>query len=148
MRYIHITTPVARFTVDCSVFHDTEDMADWLETYAARNTEHHIEACVEHQVHAENTESLIEFESGPEGIVPAIWTHTPVPLGMAIEAINKRFEERAATVLGDADYTVEFRKHLPGYIHGFEDSRYYDEALRMAWMMYVDLAIEHYLTPL
>lgn len=72
-----------------------------------------------------------------------IWTHTPVPEGFPLLEVNTRFEERAQSILGDHDSSVDFNKH---YIKGdlYTDYRYVKPAVRMAWMMYLDLALEHY----
>lgn len=73
-----------------------------------------------------------------------IWTHTPVPEGFPILEVNTRFEERAQSVLGDYDGSVDFSVWMPSEKEGFRDYRYKKEAVRMAWMMYLDLALEHY----
>lgn len=72
-------------------------------------------------------------------VVPAIWTHVPVPLGFPIEAIHERFERRAAVVLGELATT--FLKCTPDGNYLNKDNRYYCDGMRMAWMMYLDLAI-------
>jgi|GEM_PF-4725310 len=138
MRYIRITTPVARFYTVWSESSDVEARIEWVKRYADMHPTHHISTVVEHKVHSPGMESSIEFECGPEGIAPAIWTHVPVPLGMPIAAINKRFEERAARLLSDVDHDVDLSLA--------EDNRYLEDAVRCAWMMYVDLAIDHYTT--
>lgn len=72
-----------------------------------------------------------------------IWTHTPVPKGFPLRLVNARFEHRAASVLGDYDSPVKFNVH---YLKGdiYTDFRYTDITVRTAWMMYLDLALEHY----
>lgn len=71
---------------------------------------------------------------GAVGIVPAIWTHEPVPLGFPLAAVNKQFEERAQVVLGDPDYVG------PMFTKG-EDGRYLFVGVQSAWMMYLDRAL-------
>lgn len=81
---------------------------------------------------------------GKTGVVPSIWTHTPVPIGFDLIAIKQQFEERAASVLGDYDHVVHFIKCNEVHNHSIKDNRYYDPTVRSAWMMYVDQAIEHF----
>lgn len=81
---------------------------------------------------------------GKTGVVPAIWTHTPVPMGFDLIALKQQFEERAASVLGDYDQVVHFIKCKEVLNHSIEDNRYYDPTVRAAWMMYLDQAIEHH----
>lgn len=73
-----------------------------------------------------------------------IWTHTPVPEGFQLAAVNARFEERAASVLGDYDGSVDFSRWQPHEKEGFRDYRYKQPGIRAAWMMYLDLALEHF----
>lgn len=81
---------------------------------------------------------------GNRSVVPAIWTHTPVPMGLDVIALKQRFEERAASVLGDYDSVPNFIKCIPEGNFIFKDNRYYCDGIRGAWMMYVDQAIEHF----
>lgn len=81
---------------------------------------------------------------GKTGVVPAIWTHTPVPMGLDVIALKQRFEERAASVLGDYEYTPPFTVCSPDGTGMFKDNRYVCPSLRAAWMMYVDQAIENF----
>lgn len=134
MSPIQIITPVARFYIDRSLFTDAASVQSWVDRYAAQNPDHDVEVQVEENIY---------YGHGPVGIVPAIWTHTPVPLGMAIEAIHAQFEARAASVLSDYEEPTNLASD-PSY----HDGRYKDTTVRAAWMMYLDLAIEHYLTPL
>lgn len=82
--------------------------------------------------------------AGKFGVVPAIWTHTPVPMGLDVIALKQQFEERAASVLGDYEYTPPFTVCSPDGTGMFKDNRYVCPSLRAAWMMYVDQAIEHF----
>ena len=85
------------------------------------------------------------FQSmGTVGLTPSIWTHTPVPMGLDIIALKQQFEERAASVLGDYEYTPPFTVCSPDGAGMFKDNRYVCPSLRAAWMMYVDQAIEHF----
>jgi len=80
---------------------------------------------------------------GKLGIVPDIWTHTPVPFGMDIIALKDNFEKRATSVLGDYDSPVDLTKcSSPDDL--YNDNRYWSVTVRAASMMYVDQAIEHY----
>lgn len=81
---------------------------------------------------------------GNRELVPAIWTHTPVPMGLSILALKKQFEERALHVLGDWDSVPSFDVHSPERAGLYTDNRYVHVGIRGAWMMYVDQAIEHF----
>lgn len=81
---------------------------------------------------------------GKTGVIPSIWTHTPVPMGLDVIALKQRFEERAASVLGDYDTNASFIKCNEVHNHVIKDNRYYDPTIRAAWMMYLDQAIEHH----
>lgn len=86
-------------------------------------------------------------EYGDKGIVPSIWTHTPVPVGFPIVKVQAEFEEHASGVLGDYDSPVNFDKcgqYDDTRTNTFNDYRYVSESLRAAWMMYLDLAIRHF----
>lgn len=73
-----------------------------------------------------------------------IWTHTPVPAGFPLASVNARFEKQAASVLGDHDSRVDLSTWQPHEKEGFRDYRYKAPAIRAAWMMYLDLALEHF----
>lgn len=73
-----------------------------------------------------------------------IWTHTPVPEGFQLATVNARFERRAASVLGDHENGVDLRRWQPHEKEGFRDYRYKAVGVRTAWMMYLDLALEHF----
>lgn len=83
-------------------------------------------------------------EYGVKGIVPSIWTHTPVPVGFPIVKVQAEFEGYASGVLGDYDSPVNFVKCTRTTSMHFTDNRYVSESLRAAWMMYLDLAIRHF----
>lgn len=129
---ILITTPVANFELH-KVSNVNMSMANQLamaQRYALRQPDWFIAVC--------NTQGEQVAEYGPEDIVPRVWSHTPFTFGMDPEAIQTKFEERACSVLADYEYDHPMRK-MP-------DGRYHDFGLRAAWMMYVDLSIEHYNT--
>lgn len=87
-------------------------------------------------------EQLADY--GNKGIVPSIWTHTPVPVNFPIIAVQAKFEERAADVLGDEMGAPCFDKCADRAMHRIKDNRYWSVAVRCAWMMYLDLAIEQF----
>lgn len=74
----------------------------------------------------------------------AIWTHTPVPPSFPLNIVNARFEERANSLLGDHDSGVDFSTWQPHEKEGFRDFRYKQPGVRMAWMVYLDLALAHF----
>lgn len=132
-----ITTPVAQFTIDhmAARFEAGRFPVEaWTRMYAKSYPEYRVEAW-------SGKAGKGYFGTGPLGITPRIWTHTPVPMGMNIEAVHKRFEERAASVLSDYEEPTDLSPD-PSYA----DGRYRDITVRTAWMMYLDLAIEHFLT--
>lgn len=81
---------------------------------------------------------------GNRGVVPSIWTHTPVPMGFDLIALKIQFEVRAISVLGDYDSVPSFVVCGPDDGWLYKDNRYLCDRIRGAWMMYVDLAIEHF----
>lgn len=86
-------------------------------------------------------------EYGTKGIVPSIWTHTPVPVGFPIVAVQTEFEATACNVLGDYDNTPNFDKcgqYDDTRTNSYNDNRYVSESVRAAWMMYLELAIKHF----
>lgn len=123
MTFALLTTSVAKFTVPLSlvsevrqaIFHDA--IRGRLEVYNLLG-------------------ELVRTDSSWAG-EPHIWTHTPVPYGMDLEALKRKFEQRASSVLGDYDSEVDFSRD-PVY----PDGRYLNKSVRAAWMMYVDQAIE------
>lgn len=84
------------------------------------------------------------FSHGHKNLVPEIWTHTPIPVGMDIVSLKQRFEMRAASVLGDYDTKASFIKCNEVHNHAIKDNRYYDPTIRAAWMIYLDQAIQHH----
>lgn len=113
------------------------------EQYAqARKAAYELGDDAHFTIHTGNGELIQSI--GTVGIVPAIWTHTPVPMGFDLIALKQQFEERAASVLGDYDHKVLFIKCNEVLNHSIKDNRYYDPTVRAAWMMYVDQAIEHF----
>lgn len=131
---ILITTPVACFEMHkvSNVSMSIGNQIAMGQRYALREPSWRVEVY--------NDAGVLAFGSGPKDIVPAVWSHTPFTWGMNPEAIQKKFEERAVSVLGDSTYTPDFTKYWN------ENNRYMHINLREAWMMYVDLSIEHYNT--
>lgn len=84
------------------------------------------------------------FSHGHKNLVPEIWTHTPIPVGLDIVSLKQRFEQRAASVLGDYDSAPCFDVHSPERGGLYKDNRYVHVGIRAAWMMYLDQAIEHH----
>lgn len=127
---IQITTPVACFQMNKTDVLSIANQVAMGQRYAIGNPSWRVEVY--------GFDGTVHFASGPVDIVPAVWSHTPFPWGMNPEAIQAKFEERAVSVLGDNVYTPDFTKYWN------EDNRYMHINLREAWMMYVDLSIEHY----
>lgn len=129
---ILITTPVANFELH-KVSKVTISIGNQIamgQRYALREPSWRVEVY--------NDAGVLAFASGPVDIVPKVWSHTPFTWGMNPEAIQAKFEERADVVLGDHEAGCNFSK--------MGDGRYELVAIRMMWMMYVDLSIEHYNT--
>jgi len=133
MIYTRIITPVAQFSMDhlARKFRSRMQLRDWARLYSRTWPGHRIEM---------TEERFNMFALGPEVVTPRIWTHVPVPVGMDITAVHQKFERRAASVLGDHETPVDFAPD-PAY----SDGRYRSVGLRMAWMMYLDQAIEKFL---
>lgn len=134
--HIVISTAVANFEMSRPI-QDCPDMISWVaqqiaETNLGNVTIYLKGECKSHYDFFDTTH------------VPAVWTHTPLPVGMDAAALQTKFEERAASVLGDYDSTPCFRVCGPDDGGVYKDNRYYSEGIRMAWMMYVDQAIEHF----
>lgn len=126
---ILITTAVANFTVDrVSRVMSMPNQLAWAQRYGLRNPDDRIEVF--------NDAGVMALGVGPKDIVPSVWSHTPFTYGMDPEALQAKFEERAAVVLSDWNEPVNFSK--------VSDGRYLLVPVRTAWMMYVDQAIEHF----
>lgn len=125
-----LTTTVANYSVKPEQYEQARKAA-----YELGNDAHFT-------IHNGNGELIQSI--GTVGIVPTIWTHTPVPMGFDLIALKQQFEERAASVLGDYEYTPPFTVYSPDGTGMFKDNRYACPSLRAAWMMYVDQAIEHF----
>lgn len=137
---IFITTVVANFTVDkvSRVMNITNQVA-WAQRHALRHPDQRIEVF--------NAAGVLVLGAGPKGIVPEVWSHTPFIYGMPAESIQLHFEDRATSVLGDVDNIPKMTKFQPDAEgHGYKDYRYVNEYVRAAWMMYVELTIEHFNT--
>lgn len=135
---ILITTPVACFQLNKTNILSIANQVAMGQRYAIGNPSWRVEVY--------GFDGTVHFASGPIDIVPAIWSHTPFSWGMYPEVIQAHFEDRAASVLSDHDSTPCFRKCGPDDGGVYKDNRYYFEGIRMTWMMYVDLSIEHYNT--
>ena len=131
--YAMLTTTVANYVVEPEQYAEAREAAYQLGNDA-------------HFSLTNNNGEYIQ-SIGNRSVVPSIWTHTPVPMGLDIIALKQRFEERAASVLGDYDTVVNFDlcgQYDDTRTNTFGDNRYIDPTLRAAWMMYVDQAIEHF----
>lgn len=133
---IQITTPVACFQMNKTDVLSIANQVAMGQRYAIGHPDWRVEVY--------DSDRTVHFASGPVDIVPAVWSHTPFLWGMYPEVIQAEFEERAASVLGDHESTPCFRKCAPAGGGVYTDNRYYSEGIRMAWMMYVDLSIEHF----
>lgn len=134
--HIVISTAAANFEMARPI-QDSPDMIKWV---AKQISEENL-ADVSIYLNGVCKSQAFMLETGH---VPMIWTHTPLPVGMDIRALQTKFEERAAVVLGDYDSIPKFHKCAPDGPWIYKDNRYQLEAIRAAWMMYVDQAIEHY----
>lgn len=91
---------------------------------------------------ADMKRAMAEVPNPDPGLM--IWTHTPLPDCFPIEVVHARFEKRAASVLGDYDCRIDFKVWQPHEKEGYGDYRYKSTTVRAAWMMYLDLALEHF----
>ena len=127
--YAMLTTTVANYVVEPEQYAEAREAAYQLGNDA-------------HFSLTNNNGEYIQ-SIGNRSVVPSIWTHTPVPMGLDIIALKQRFEERAASVLGDHDSPADLTKcSSPDDL--YNDNRYWSVTVRAAWMMYVDQAIEHF----
>lgn len=123
-----LTTDVANYTVKIDQFDQAR--SDALEFH-----KHHLQLW--------NSRGELIQSIGDSSVVPRIWTHTPVPMGLDIIALKQQFEKRAASVLGDHDCEVDLSKcSSPDDL--YNDHRYWSVTVRAAWMMYLELAIKHF----
>lgn len=134
MRTIQITTVIANFIKMGSEL-TTEDAIQAFKAMP-EDIPVHIAYC--------DDASGQYAEYGTKGIVPSIWTHTPVPVGFPIVAIQTEFEELALSVLGDWDSIPNMDKCTRTNNISYTDNRYVSESVRAAWMMYLTLAIKHF----
>lgn len=134
MTSILITTHVANFFMTLPSI-SLDNQVAWAKSHAEKNPERHVVV--------RDEQGTVVYQSGPQSLVPCIWTHTPVPMGMPIEAIKKRFEERAVSVLHDHLLVPDFSTDPE-----WADGRYKYSDILSAWVMYLDLAIEQYTTAL
>lgn len=134
--HIVISTAAANFEMSRPI-QDSPDMIKWV---AKQISETNL-ADVSIYLNGVCKSQAFMFEVGH---VPMIWTHTPLPVGMDPHALKAKFEERAASVLGDYDTVVSFIKCSELVDISINDNRYADPTVRAAWMMYVDQAIEHF----
>lgn len=133
---VQISTVVATFEMSRPI-QDCPDMINWVAEQIAQTNLGNVTIYL-------NGECKAHYDFFEEGHVPAVWTHTPLPVGMDARALQSKFEERAASVLGDYEYTPPFTVYSPDGTGMFKDNRYACPSLRAAWMMYVDQAIEHF----
>ena len=130
-----ITTPVAVFSV-CHMARlfgkGRFPQESWTRMYAKSYPEFKVEMW--------NDAGELIFKSGPEDLEPRIWTHCPVPQGMNISQVYQNFLNRAARLLGNHCSPVDF---TPCPV--MKDGRFQDEAVRSAWMLYLDLAMDYYM---
>lgn len=131
--HIVISTAAANFEMSRPI-QDSPDMIKWV---AKQISETNL-ADVSIYLNGVCKSQAFMFESGH---VPMIWTHTPLPVGMDPHALKAKFEERAVVVWGEPDYEPDFVKSTHGI---YADNRYSNRVTLMAWMMYVDQAIEHF----
>lgn len=125
----------AMLTTDVANYNVTEDQLSQAHSDALEFNKHHLQIW---NNRGERIQSI-----GDSSVVPRIWTHTPVPMGLDVIALKQRFEERAAYVLGDHDSPADLTKcSSPDDL--YNDNRYWSVTVRAAWMMYVDQAIEHF----
>lgn len=134
---ILITTPVANFELRrVAQAMSLPNQVAYGQRYALRQPEWRVEVF--------NDAGVLVLGAGPKGIVPDVWSHTPFTFGMNPEALQAKFEERAQVVLYDGHNMPTMLKCEPDSNYIYKDNRYYCDGIRMAWMMYVDQAIEHY----
>lgn len=134
--HVVITTAFANFEMSRPI-QDSPDMIKWVAKQISETNNADVSIYL-------NGECKAQHKKFKDGHVPAVWTHTPLPVGMAAVALQTKFEERAAAVLGDYDSVPNFIKCIPEGNFIFKDNRYYCDGIRAAWMMYVDQAIEHF----
>lgn len=87
-----------------------------------------------------DTAGNVLVEVGDKTFTPKVWSHRPFPVGFPVEALVKQFETKHVQCLGDYDQPVDLSKS--------ECGRYLVVPVQAAWMVYVELAIEHFNTPL
>jgi hypothetical protein len=133
--HVVITTAIATFEMSRPI-QDSPDMVKWVAKQISETNNADVSIYL-------NGECKAQHKVFADGHVPAVWTHTPLPVGMAAVALQTKFEERAASVLGDHDSVVNFDTGGM-YEDPCGDNRYLDPTVRTAWMMYVDQAIEHF----
>ncbi|AUV61850.1 hypothetical protein HWB52_gp35 [Pseudomonas phage Littlefix] len=133
--HVVITTAIATFAMSRPI-QDSPDMVNWVAKQISETNNADVSIYL-------NGVCKAQHKVFADGHVPAVWTHTPLPVGMAAAALQTKFEERAAVVLGDADSGTNFALWKSG-THSNADNRYIDPTVRAAWMMYVDQAIEHF----
>lgn len=77
-------------------------------------------------------------------LVPYCWTGRHVPTSFPLQCVNERFEAQATSILSDYESKVDLSTWQPHEKEGFRDYRYKQPGIRAAWMMYLDLALEHF----
>lgn len=134
--HIVFTTAIANFEMSRPI-QDSPDMIKWVAKQISETNNADVSIYLNGVCKA--THFLGDIPRTPD-----VWTHTPLPVGMDPHALKAKFEERAASVLGDYDTIVSFIKCNELLDVSINDNRYADPTVRAAWMMYVDQAIEHF----
>lgn len=132
---IQITTAVATFEMSRPI-QDSPDMINYIARSLAGEHKGNVVVYL-------NGQCKGHYDYFEVPTVPAVWTHCPLPIGMKAHELQAKFEERAASVLGDHDCEVDLSKcSSPDDL--YNDHRYWSVTVRAAWMMYVDQAIEQF----
>lgn len=133
--HVVISTVEANFEMSRPI-QDCPDMINWVAQQIAETNLGNVTIYL-------NGKCQSHYDFFEDKHVPIVWTHTPLPVGMDARALQVKFEERAASVLGNHDCEVDLSKcSSPNDL--YNDNRYWSVLVRCAWMMYVDQAIEHF----
>lgn len=79
-------------------------------------------------------------QTGDAAYRPIVWSHRPFMIGMPADSIQVQFETKHVQCLGDHNQPVLLNKE--------PDGSYVFSMVKAAWMVYVELAIEHFNTSL
>ena len=129
---ILIKTPIAVFTaVRASSVMSTQHQIDYAARYAMRQPDWIINVW--------NEQGELVYAFGGAEYHCKVWSHTPFMFGMNPEKCQSHFEERLAEILlVSALEGLDFSKA--------EDGRYLNTTICVAWMTYVDMALESFAT--